>query len=67
MTDEVFIDGKSVNAIIDPGAGVNIISRKAFKAQNFIAELKPCHRAIYIYGSKKAMKIWGNVLIQRYL
>ena len=37
MTNEVFIDGKSVVAIIDSGAGVDINIRKEFKAQNFRA------------------------------
>jgi len=59
MTDEVFINGKPVNAIIDSGAGVNIISNKEFRAHNFGVELKPCCRSIYTYGSKKPMEIHG--------
>ena len=48
-----------MDAIIESGAGMNITSRKVFKAPNFKAELKPCRLAIYTYGLMMAMQICG--------
>jgi len=60
VTDQVFIDGNSVDVIIDSDAGVKVFAWKEFKAHNF----KPCHCEICTNGLKKAMEICGYFFAQ---